>query len=104
MKSDKIVLIRIDAKNRVCITPEKADFTHIYRAAMAVQWDLNGKFLYSSVPQEWSHIQWFKQIITAASDEYGCQLVITENTIWENVDDTTKEEMCKFANLNTPSA
>lgn len=95
MNSEAITLIRIDEKNRICITPKETDFQYIYRAAMEVHWDGSGKFLHSPVPREWSHLQWFKQIIGAARDEYGCQLLVTDQTAWENVPDTTKEEILK---------
>jgi hypothetical protein len=62
---------------------------------MDVHWDAKGKFLHSPIPREWSHLQWFKQIIAAAKDEYGCQLSVTDKTIWENIADTAKEEMLK---------
>ena len=93
MNSDTITLIRIDGKNRICITPKTTDFQHIYRAAMEVHWDASGKFLHSPVPRERSHLQWFKQIVGAARDEYGCQLLVTDQTAWEDVPDNTKEEI-----------
>jgi hypothetical protein len=96
MNSESITLIRIDEQNRICITPKKMDFQFIYRAAMEVHWDGSGKFLHSPVPREWSHFQWFKQIIDAAKDEYGCLLLVTDQTAWENVPDKTKEEILKI--------
>ncbi|MDB5802471.1 MAG: hypothetical protein JWL63_3410 [Rhodocyclales bacterium] len=100
MKYENIALVRIDAENRLCIAPEAMNFQYIYRAAMDVHWDAEGKFLHAPVPRKWSHLQWFKQIINAVKDEYNCQLSVTEKTIWENVTGTAKEEMRRIAPIH----
>jgi len=91
MESDDIAEIRIDGAGRLCVVPERADFAYIYRAAMEVHWDEQGKFLYSPPPKEWSYVQWFQQIIAAAKDEYGCFLSITPRTQWRSVKPDLKE-------------
>lgn len=90
MASDDIAEIRIDATERLCVVPQSNSFPYIYRAAMEVQWDNKGRYLYSPKPREWSYAQWFQQIIAAVKQEYGCTLVITPATRWQNIDDSLK--------------
>ena len=93
MASDRIVKIEIDDRGRLCVTPDSFAFEHIYRAAMEVHWDNDDRFLYSPKPREWSYEQWFGQIVDAAKDEYGCDLRITPETLWENVSSEIKEKL-----------
>jgi hypothetical protein len=90
MATDDIAEIRIDATERLCVVPESNSYQYIYRAAMEVQWDNKGQYLYSPKPREWSYAQWFQQIIAAVKQEYGCTLVITPGTRWQNIDDSLK--------------
>lgn len=90
MNTDHIAEIRIDATGRLCVLPKTNSFPFIYRAGMEVQWDEDGKYLYSPPPREWSYTRWFQQVIAAVKGEYGCVMVITSETIWHNVDDTLK--------------
>ncbi len=86
MQTDAIAEIGIDSERRLCVRPTTAEFPFIFRAAMQVGWESQGSFLYSPTPKEWSHLQWFEQIIAAAKAEYGCHLVITQSTIWRGVE------------------
>jgi len=53
---------------------------------MEIHWDDKGGFLYSPVNlKEWGYFDWFRQIIRAVQEEYGCLLVITDQTNWINV-------------------
>jgi hypothetical protein len=90
MTSDNIAEIRVDATERLCVVPQSKSFPYIYRAAMEVQWDDKARHLYSPKPREWSYAQWFRQIIAAVKQEYGCTLVITASTRWQNIDDSLK--------------
>jgi hypothetical protein len=86
MQTDTIAEIAVDEKGRLCVRPATTEFPLIYRAAMQVGWDSQGRFLFSPVPTEWSYVDWFKQIAAAARDEYGCALVITKQTSWRGVE------------------
>jgi hypothetical protein len=88
MKNDDIVEIRIDAAERLCVSPRSSSFPYIYRAGMEVRWDDEGQYLYSPKPREWSYVKWFQQILAAVKGEYGCTLVITPDTHWLNIDDS----------------
>jgi hypothetical protein len=93
MTRDDIAEIRIDVAERLCVVPRSDSFPYIYRAAMEVHWDNEGRYLYSPKPREWSYVRWFQQIIAAAKDEYNCHLVITPETRWLNIDDILKTEI-----------
>jgi len=103
MTSDIIAEVRIDANERLCVTPKSDSFPYIYRAAMQVQWDDKGKYLYSPKPKDWSHARWFQQIIAAVKAEYGCALIITPGTRWQKIDDALKQLILSSANgLQSP--
>jgi hypothetical protein len=90
MNTDRIAEVRIDASGRLCVLPETNSFPFVYRAGMEVNWDEEGKYLYSPPPREWPYIRWFQQIIAAVKGEYGCVLAITPETLWHNIDNTLK--------------
>jgi Integron Cassette Protein Hfx_Cass5 len=90
MKNDGIAEIRIDATERLCVLPKSSSFPNIYRAGMEVHWDAKGQYPYSPKPREWSYVRWFQQILAAVKGEYGCTLVITPETRWQNIDDALK--------------
>jgi Integron Cassette Protein Hfx_Cass5 len=90
MKNDGIAEIRIDATERLCVSPQSSSFPYIYRAGMEVHWDDKGHYLYSPKPREWSYVRWFQQILAAVKGEYGCTLEITPDTHWENIDEALK--------------
>jgi len=96
MKTDNIEEIRIDENGRLIVKPCLQDFSYIYRAAMEVHWDKDGKYLYSPKPREWSYEMWFKQIHSAAKDEYGVDLKISNETKWENIDSDLKKSIVNY--------
>ena len=98
MNSDNITEIGIDELGRLFIKPETKQFSYIWRSATEVHWDNNG-FLYSPKPREWTYFMWYKQILFAIKDEYGCSLLITSNTKWFSVPEDLKQEILS---LNKP--
>jgi hypothetical protein len=89
MDRDSIERVEIDKDCRIHVVPTTHHFPHIYRAAMEVNWSSKHCSLYSPIPREWSHTRWFEQILTAVSQEYGCNLYLTDKTDWVNVDQET---------------
>lgn len=100
MNRDDIVEIGIDKAERLYVKPTSTDFSHIYRAAMEVHWCPEQKLLYSPKPREWSYFDWYRQIHSAAKDEYGIFLVITENTQWVGIAAELKNEISQFSATN----
>lgn len=95
MKKDEILQIGIDENGRLFIVPKTQSFPYIYREAMEVHWDSEGKFLYSPKPREWSYIEWYTQILKAVKEQ-SCLLLITENTQWINILEELKNEIINY--------
>lgn len=96
MKPDQIAEIGIDIEERLYIKPMVVHFTHIYRTATEVHWDEKGLFLYSPKPREWPYFDWYKHIIGVSRDECSCNLLLTESTIWINIDDDLRLEIVNW--------
>jgi hypothetical protein len=92
MKADNITEIKIDDLDRLCIFPEKEEFTLIWRSATEVHWDIENSFLYSPKPMEWSYFDWYRHIVSVAK-ECGCELLLTEDTIWINIPNSLKQQI-----------
>jgi len=95
MRTDKILEIGIDDKERLYIKPEKERFTLIFRTATEVHWDNERLFLYSPKPRDWSYLDWFKHITGVTETECNCKLILTGQTIWTNVSEELKEQINK---------
>lgn len=96
MQTDDIKEIMIDESGRLRIYPSKEKLSMIWRSATEVHWDVEGSFLYSPKPREWSYLDWFKHIINVIKNETNCQLIPTENTLWVNIPTSLKEEMANW--------
>lgn len=73
----------------LCVEPENYSFDMIYRSAMGVRWDCDGKYLYHVPPKSWSAVQWFGHILDAAMSEYDVILEITAETAFGHLDANT---------------
>lgn len=86
----------MDENDRVFVRPADGDFEHVFRAAMGVYWYEERKVLsHPDPPREWTHLQWFRQILGAVRDEYGIDLEVTDQTIWTNVPVEMKAAICR---------
>ena len=74
MAQDDIAEVGIDVVGRLYVRPISTFFDYIYRAAMEVSWDAATRRLLSPKPREWTYLDWFKQTVAAAADEYGTVL------------------------------
>ena len=92
MKTDVIKEIKIDDKARLCIFPTKEKFSQIFTLAKEVNWDNNQLFLYAPKPREWSYFEWYRHIISVAT-ECNVTLVLTNDTIWTNITTSLKDEI-----------
>lgn len=93
MTNENITEIGIDLKGRLYIKPFKVKFTMIYRSAAEVHWDNTQLFLYSPKPREWSYFDWFKHIVSLIKTDYGCNLILTDKTRWNNIDKKLRKQM-----------
>jgi hypothetical protein len=85
MVEDEIAEVGIDQDGKLCVRPTNQSFPYIYRAAMEVGWDPVRGVLFGTKPREWSHLDWFRQILAAVADEYGVRLRVGAATAWSNV-------------------
>ena len=85
MVEDEIIEIGICQDGKLYLRPTNQSFPHIYRAAMEVGWDPVCGVLFTPKPREWSHLDWFRQILAAVANEYGVRLRISAATAWSNV-------------------
>ena len=93
MEKISISKIAADESGKINVYPKLAldrDFAFIYRAAMGVTWDSERRCLLPQEVRTWGHFEWFKQIVAAAADEYGKQLVLSKYTRWRGVTKKTR--------------
>lgn len=93
MTTDNIKEIGIDNKERLFVVPQTEQFEFIYRDASGVGWDDKGRFLYSPKPKELTYFEWYRQIILATKGEYGCELKVTNETVWTNISNELKDQI-----------
>ena len=85
--------VEIDQQGRLCVTPASGDFEMVYREAMEVYWDREGRFLFSPTPREMTYPEWFRQIGLAVEYQYGVKLKATDRTRWVAVPEPLRAEM-----------
>lgn len=93
MTEDAISEVGISEEGGLYVRPSSATFEYIWRAAMEVHWDPHRRRLFGPTPREWTYVDWFKQIVAAAADEYGTQLRLTPETAWTNTPDAVRTEI-----------
>lgn len=91
---DQIDEIGIDGKGRLYVKPATSKFPFIYREAMEVHWDNELNCLFGSKPRDWSYLDWYHQILKAASEQ-GCNLKMSSSVKWINVPRTLQKEISK---------
>ena len=92
MNPDLIDEIVIDDTDRLRIKPRSKTYPMIYREALEVRWDAEGKYLYSPMPREWSYFDWFRHIIDTA-DPGKTDLALAGDTRWINIPDTLRHDI-----------
>lgn len=98
MDTVDITKISVDSEGRIRVVPAHNPskmFRFVYRAAMGPEWDEEMQDFYSPIPKEWSHSDWFSQILAAVKSEMGVSLKIVPSTVWENVPTDQRQEIEK---------
>lgn len=93
---DPLSEIGIDGDGKLYVVPASAKFPFIYREAMQVEWNAEQNHLCSPSPREWSHLQWFKQIIHAAAEQ-GVQLHLANSTVWKNISAELQQQIMSLS-------
>jgi hypothetical protein len=88
MDTYKIAEVAIDSAGRLRVFPVFNSYPMIYREGVEVQWDSDGRFLYSPKPREWTYLHWFQHIIGIAGG-----LALSTDTRWTNVPDELRREV-----------
>jgi DNA-binding transcriptional regulator/RsmH inhibitor MraZ len=88
MPPDIITKIEIDNQGRLLVYPGHNRYTMIYREAAEVNWDNEGRYLYSPPPREWSYLDWYNHIVKVAGD-----LVLTPDTEWVIISEELREQL-----------
>lgn len=96
---DAISEVGISDEGGLYVRPASATFEYIWRAAMEVHWDPQRRRLFGPKPKEWTYVDWFKQIVAAAADEYGTQLRLTPQTAWANTPDAVRADITSAAQI-----
>lgn len=95
--TDDIEAIGIDEAGALWVKPATMKFPYIYREAMEIAWDANRLSLISPRPGDWSHFQWFEQILKVAGRQ-GVVLKVVASTSWVNVGEALRQEIVARAN------
>jgi|SRR6185295_12473998 len=88
MRQVQIEEVATNASGQLLVRPvlnSKESFALVYRAAMGVNWDPRERALATPSPNDWTHFEWFKQVVAAVANEYGQQLVLQPSTRWRGV-------------------
>ena len=99
MDNIEITKVEVLATNELSVTPVinwNDFFQLIYRTATGVVWNERNQCFMSPVPKEWSHFDWYANIVTSVISEMGVNLIITPETKWLNVPERLKKEIIKY--------
>lgn len=76
----------------------KPMYQYIYREAAEVYWDHQVKGFKAPTPGKWNHSEWFNQIVSVVASGLGVTLKLSNATIWVNVPEQIKAEICAIQN------
>jgi hypothetical protein len=100
MNIDAIVEVGIDEQERLYVRPGTATFPFIYREAVGVNWEPNRHHLHSPKPHDWTYLQWFQNILSAAALQ-SWDLQLTPSTQWRNIPAELIAEMQRICSVDT---
>ena len=94
MREEPIAEVGINNDGGLYVRPaRRLDFEHVYRAGMGVYWRPSDGALYGPPPREWSYADWFRQILSALTCEYGVALKLTKTTSWVGLPDDARRSI-----------
>ncbi len=88
METIEITKVEILPSNEISVTPItnwNDFFQFIYRTATGVVWNDENQCFMSPIPREWSHFDWYANIVTSVISDMGVNLIITPTTEWLNI-------------------
>lgn len=87
--------------NRIRVVPllnyaMEVDCQYIYRSAMGVYWDPEGKHFCLKTAGTTTAEKQFAQILRAVNKELGFELIISEKTSWQNISEAEKNKILNW--------
>ena len=105
MENIEITKIEVLASNELSVTPIvnwNDFFQFIYRTATGVVWNDKNQCFMSPIPKDWSHFDWYANIVASVISEMGVKLIITPETKWLNIPKSLQEEIKNYdPSINT---
>jgi hypothetical protein len=103
MEDIEITNIELLNTNELSVKPAvnwNNSFQFIYRTATGVIWNEKTQCFMSPIPKEWSHLDWYANIVTSVLSEMGVNLIITPNTNWLNMPEDLQNEITNYVPEN----
>ena len=100
MEYIEITKIEILQSGELSVTPVvnwNNSFQFIYRTATGVAWNEKSRCFTSPVPKEWSHLDWYGNIITSVLSEMEVNLKVTPKTEWLHVPESFQRAIANYA-------
>ncbi len=96
IRREPIAEVAIDEGARLRVVPRERTFEFIWRAAAEVNWDAEGRYLYSPKPREWSYLDWYEHIVGAVRSEYAVVLVLEPASRFAGIPAELEQEIRAF--------
>ncbi len=99
MENIEIIKIEMLATKELSVTPISNcndTFQFIYRAATGVTWNEKMQYFMSPIPREWSHFDWYVNIVNSVASEIGVNLLITPKTKWHNIPNELQDKIISY--------
>ena len=96
MKTEEIAKVSIRENGEMFLilrSGGKPSYQYIYREAAEVYWDADEKGFKAPAPRTWDHHKWFLHIEQLVASSLGVDLLLTEETGWENVPTELREKL-----------
>jgi hypothetical protein len=102
MELGRIAEVGIDEAGRLYVATTWHSFPFISREAVEVRQDARGGVIYSPAPHEfreyyseWTYLTSFRHIVGVVELQ-GCDLQLSEATMWRNIPEELREEICEW--------
>ncbi|MBX3640929.1 MAG: hypothetical protein KF888_10565 [Nitrosomonas sp.] len=99
MKPVEVSKVKINKAGELLVRPSMNPdkiCRFVYRAAMEVDWSEEEQSFICPVPRDWTHFDWYKQVVSAVVSELGILPQITDKTSWENVSAALQEAISSY--------
>ncbi len=71
-------------------------FQFIYRTSTGVKWNEKEQCFMSPIPKDWSHFDWYSNIVDSVISEMGVNLIITPKTKWHNISTNLQNKITSY--------